>query len=293
MGVGEPPEIHWADDNTFISVSRAILPDEQGNMRPQVERSIVRFTEGGYSVHMESAMGTGAFHTHVRGSFKPSEREFAATHEKANTPFFSEVHADMDKLGSITGKYTMSGEIRMAAGADPIAISARESLDAMFAGHALVGHVIGDPIEDMSGPAYEAYGYLYYDSAQNCYGHLAINSMGEIHSASGRWLDKDTIVFTGSGLYMGQPSVNRTLLHIGEDGTIASSSSDAMMSSGEAFRSYEGTYTIDAGPGGKLIEARFTAGSCCARAVAAGKTCTHPCCVKAAEAGEVCTRCNS
>ena len=32
--------------------------------------------------------------------------------------------------------------------------------------------------------------------------------------------------------------------------------------------------------------------TCCEKAKAAGKECTHPCCVKAAKDGKVCTKCN-
>ena len=39
---------------------------------------------------------------------------------------------------------------------------------------------------------------------------------------------------------------------------------------------------------------KYTEGSCCDKAVKAGKTCTHPCCVEAEKKGEgeVCTKCN-
>ena len=32
--------------------------------------------------------------------------------------------------------------------------------------------------------------------------------------------------------------------------------------------------------------------SCCQKAIAAGKACTHPCCVEAAKDGKVCDKCN-
>lgn len=41
------------------------------------------------------------------------------------------------------------------------------------------------------------------------------------------------------------------------------------------------------------LASKFTAGSCCDKAVKADKACGHGCCVKAAKAGEVCTSCNS
>jgi hypothetical protein len=42
----------------------------------------------------------------------------------------------------------------------------------------------------------------------------------------------------------------------------------------------------------KVAQPKFTADSCCAKAAADGKVCTHPCCVDAAKAGTVCTKCN-
>jgi hypothetical protein len=32
--------------------------------------------------------------------------------------------------------------------------------------------------------------------------------------------------------------------------------------------------------------------TCCEKAKAAGKTCTHPCCIEATKAGKVCEKCN-
>ena len=43
----------------------------------------------------------------------------------------------------------------------------------------------------------------------------------------------------------------------------------------------------------KASAPKFSAGSCCDKASAAGGVCSHPCCTKAAGEGKVCAKCNS
>lgn len=43
---------------------------------------------------------------------------------------------------------------------------------------------------------------------------------------------------------------------------------------------------------GLLLASNAFAISCCTKAAAAGKKCTHPCCVAAAKEGKVCEKCN-
>jgi hypothetical protein len=43
---------------------------------------------------------------------------------------------------------------------------------------------------------------------------------------------------------------------------------------------------------GKLCEKCQAEASCCDKAIAAGKECTHKCCVDAKKAGKVCEKCN-
>ncbi len=40
------------------------------------------------------------------------------------------------------------------------------------------------------------------------------------------------------------------------------------------------------------LKGKIADGSCCDKAIKAGKECTHPCCVAAAKEGKVCTKCN-
>ena len=44
--------------------------------------------------------------------------------------------------------------------------------------------------------------------------------------------------------------------------------------------------------GSVLAEGKAEKKTCCEKAKAAGKECTHPCCVEAAKAGKVCEKCN-
>ena len=74
-----------------------------------------------------------------------------------------------------------------------------------------------------------------------------------------------------------------------ESATATESAEDAIEESATATESAEDvTESLDA-----TLASKFTAGSCCDKAVKADKACGHGCCVKAAKAGEVCTSCNS
>jgi len=89
----------------------------------------------------------------------------------------------------------------------------------------------------------------------------------------------------------GTPVLDRIALALNDDGSVKGLTVDVLSGSADVVRLMELTYTKkDAAV--RAVEAKFTEGSCCARAAAAGSSCTHPCCVTAAAKGEVCSACN-
>jgi hypothetical protein len=113
--------------------------------------------------------------------------------------------------------------------------------------------------------------------------------MGEVGMPRGDLIDGDFVVTDAAKMY-GKPTVYRTVVDLA-DGGIAHCSSDRILGTGPTVRCFEATY--ERAGAKKTIEAKFSAGSCCAKALAAGTACTHPCCVEAAKAGKICEKCNN
>jgi hypothetical protein len=190
----------------------------------------------------------------------------------------------MAVLTKLAGSYAMAGKVWSAPGTDAKPLTSKVKIESLLGGHAIGSHI------EPGGGRVESYGHGYWDMNQNCYAYFVATADGRYVPYRAKLVGKDNLVFTASYVRDGAPVVERLMLGLASDGSPKSIVVDVLSGAGPAARMIEGTYTREGGA--KTIEAKFSEGSCCAKALAAGKTCTHPCCVEAAAAGKVCTACN-
>ena len=96
------------------------------------------------------------------------------------------------------------------------------------------------------------------------------------------------LITTAASTQAGVPGVERGVTEFDAQGP-KRAWSDRLSGAGESVRTFVGDYKRAA----TTSALQFKAGSCCAKAAAAGGACTHPCCVEAAKKGQVCAACNS
>ncbi len=272
MGPDES-QISWIDDKTLVSVGRGA---REGT--PMADRWTMKFDEKGYTFSMDRALGDGPVFNHVQGRF---DRVAKAAPLAAATSF-GPPPAEMKALEPMIGDWHLTGKVNMPGMVAEIA--ATEKIEWLYGGAVLAGHVESEPKG-----SYESSWYVCYDQEAKCYKHLYASDLGEVGMPRAYVLDGDFVVTEAATQY-GQPSVNRTVVDLA-DGGIARTYSDTIRGAGPSERSFEATYERVGAK--KTIEAKFTAGSCCAKAVAAGSACAHPCCVAAAKEGKICEKCNN
>ena len=274
-GVGTRGEIHWLDADTIITVSHGI---EQGEA--YVERTISKLAEGTFE--MSRATGGGELAVYVEGELKKSDKEFSIFDEDANVAFAPPA-PEAGLLQRMAGTYSMSGRVALP-GTEPAPIDATLELETIFGGHASFVHV------KPGGGRPELFGHMYWDAENDCYGYFKATAEGQYVAYQARPVGRDQLLFTAAYTQDGTPTVERIQLGLAPDGGLASLAADVLSGNAPIARVMEGRYTRAGGA--RTIEAKFTPGSCCAKAADAGSECKHPCCVEASQKGEVCARCN-
>jgi hypothetical protein len=268
----EESEIAWIDDKTLVSVHQGTRAGV-----PYVDRWTMKLDEKGYAFSLDRAMGDSPAFNHVQGRY---DRVTKAAPVAAVA--YGPAPAEMKALQPLIGDWHLTGKIDMPGMAAPIA--GNETIEWLYGGAVLAGHVQSEPQG-----GYEGIWFICYDQDAKCYRHLFASDMGEVGMPRGDLVDGDFVI-TDAAIQFGQPSVYRSVIDIA-DGGIARCFSDRIMGTGATVRSFEATY--ERAGAKKTIEAKFTAGSCCAKALAAGSACAHPCCVEAAKAGKICEKCNN
>jgi hypothetical protein len=219
----------------------------------------------------------------VDGKLKKGGPGFSVT--KDGNVAFMPPGPEMAVLTKLAGRYAMAGKVWSAPGTEAKPLTSKVEIESLLGGHAILSHILP------GGGRVESYGHGYWDMNQGCYAYFAATADGRYIPYRAKLVGKDNLVFTAAYTRDGTPAVERLVLGLGADGSPKSLAVDVLAGAAPAARMVEGTYAREGGA--KTVEAQFSAGSCCAKALAAGTQCTHPCCVEAAAAGKVCTRCNT
>jgi len=232
MGGVSTTRIHWADDDTMISVESGV---EEGNV--VVDRWVTNLGTDSYSFFGHRAVGAGEFFIHVSGEMKRTDEPFKAP-ALETVPGLAPASAEMQKLNRMAGSYRFKGSLQMMPDVPVMDISGTEELDALFGGGVLQASVKGDP---MPLGAYEGWSAIAWSPDKDCYTTVFVNNMGEIGEAEMRWVG-DQLVSTGSMLRMGQPSVMRGTLDFDEQGVITKVEMHSLVGTAPPMRDFEATY---------------------------------------------------
>ena len=251
-------------------------------------RNTLTMTAEGYSfVERELGEGGKAF-DHVVGRMKRVDRTPEPNSAQASHSVAQPDEA-MARLAPLVGDWKLTGSIDMMG--MKMEIQADETIEWMFGGKALAGHIHGQPGN------YEADWYVQYDPTTGLYHHLHASNMGEFSISEGQFAG-GKLVFIESHMQMGTPATTRSVLEFGDQG-LTRAWAHTMVGAADPVLSFQATYqrasdtseAVEASAGGDHPEGGDLP-PCCAKAEAAGRSCTHPCCVEAAAEGKVCTTCS-
>lgn len=228
MGEVTEAELHWVDDDTFMSGAIAVT---QGS--PHVDRWVTHLGDETHSFRGDTAGGDGEFFVHVEGSVTRVKAMEAAAHKDAAfmVPGAGE---EMAKLNRMAGTYDVEGAMFMPDGSK-MPISGVQTMKPIYAGTILESHTIGQP-------NYEAWGWMGWNAHENRYEMVYVNSMGEAGHHPLYWSGNDLVaVFAGRS--MGQPTVRRSASAVDENGVVTRAWTHAIMAAGEPMRLFDAKYT--------------------------------------------------
>lgn len=279
-GASMAGNMHWQDENTTISVSHGV---EEGT--PYAERATTHWGDGVARFVIERALGDGPFFEHVKGSFKKSEKTVSATSVE-NSIAFGEPNSNLRIFDKMMGTYRGKGQIVLTPGADRTDLDYEISINWMLGGMAMIVHAPATEVIP------EFWGYGYWDVENANIGYFRVDSRGRYKSFQGLPTGDGKIVYASTYSVDGMLGTERLVLTLADDGTLAGVRVELLLGANAPIEVVAARYELTGGAPAGTIQASFKAGSCCDRAVKAGKTCTHPCCVEAAKLGQVCSKCN-
>jgi len=228
---GSARDITWADDKTLVSVFTGLEDGQQ-----VIERTVAVFGDDKYSLTIDRAVGSGDFYRCAEGNFErgkaPSTME--ASFSRNATPAVA-----MGKVARMAGSYDFKGHVAAVAGQPASDVSGNITVRPGFGGSALEIEVSGAATDTM--PAYEAWAAITWNPARNCYTVISANNMGELNTGEARWIDGN-LVSTVAAFRHGEPTVGRTVLTLGDDGSMAKAVSHGIAGTGEPRILYTGVY---------------------------------------------------
>ncbi len=269
-----PSDITWIDESTLVNVWHGT---REGT--PYVERWTMKFDDKGYAFTLDRGDGNGQFYNHVKGRFDRNAKPDAA---RAPDAASAAPGPELKLLQPMIGDWTLTGRVNVPGMNMDIAGS--ESIAWMYGGAVIAGHAKGEPEGSYFGDW-----YISYDNEAKCYRQLYASNLGEIGWEESHFVDGKFVSISANKQY-GVPAVSRGVVEFA-DGGLSRAYADRIAGAGETIRIFQASYKRIGEP--KTIDAKFSAGSCCAKAVAAGGTCAHPCCVAATNEGKICEKCNN
>ncbi len=223
-------ELHWADDDTFVSTSSQV---EDGKL--VVERWTTTLSKDSYHVIGLRATGAGKFAPYVEGTNKRVEsvpNSAFSMKGSFNVPLLPE---QMKKLAKLAGDYDVSGKMGGGPNGEMIDISGWQRVRPIFGGAVLGMYTSGEPQQ------YVAHAALTWSERDNCYRFLFANNRGEAGMAESRWVGND-LVTNMTGVNMGQPSAMRSVMKCDDKGTITGSTSHMMMGVADPMLVFDAKY---------------------------------------------------
>lgn len=201
-------ELTWADEDTLVSMATAKYMGQLA-----IGRATWHFTDDGFTYRHEKAVTGGEWFTEVEGEFHKAEARMPAY-----GPAFvgMEVPAEQQKLvDALSGNFRLEGEMTMPGMPESMKIGGNERVRAVYGGHVLISQARSDPMPEMG--VWQGLNAFAWDPDRGHYWSLMVDSTGEVSHAPMWWVDGQ-LVSVESRVSMGLPTVNRTVIEIGEHG---------------------------------------------------------------------------
>ncbi len=227
-------EMLFLEDDLLVSVDHSVT---RGH--PMLSRNVTRFSGDSFEFKVETTIDNSPLMTMVAGEGKRTAAKGEVSLEKAQA--MAPVPADMARLARMAGSYKIKGRVIPMPGAEPMEMSAKETVRTILGGGVLHFHVHGDAVAG-NPYRYEGIGLAGWDAHARAYRMVWLDNMGMFSDAKSRWSDDHTLISTEAALAYGQPVVSRTVLRIRDDGSLKSSASDVLGGTAAAVRAFEATY---------------------------------------------------
>ena len=220
------------------SVLQLMLQNQQG--MPYAERSLFKVTGDTMTHTIDMLMPEGPSLTLIDGRFTRGGDPVVV--DGSGPPWMAaKQHESMAKLCRSAGVYEVKGEMVMAPGAPTMKIGGTDTFRSVFGGTVFVGTTDG-AAEGMPG---KYVGEILYghDPVRNCIVGVYADNFGQLMTMESRWSDDGRLVGISSGLFQGQPMVQRSVIAFDTAGATTSASSHTITGTAAPLESFRATYT--------------------------------------------------
>lgn len=233
MGAPSAAEIHWADDDTLVSIETSI---EAGQFI--IDRWVTKLGKDAYSFVGYRTIGSGQPFVHVEGRMTRTDKPVDARAISAAASFVP-VGPQMQRLNRMAGKYRLEGTYQPGPELPVMEIAGLETFEPVFGGAALVATVLGDEAPGIG--VYEAWMAMGWNESKGCYTSVHVNNMGEIACAEMRWVG-ETLVSTYESLMSGSPSVMRSVLEVDAKGLLTKGQAHLLVGAHAPLEAFQARY---------------------------------------------------
>ena len=210
MGFDGAGTAYWTDDGKFVMSSSKM---QEG--APVTNHWVVTFSKDKHTFKGQQSYAGGAFYTHVQGTNKKGGKGFSA--DDSGGLALIPRSAETQKLKVFMGQWKFKGKMSPLPGAPSMSISGNDEIKFILGGQALFGVAKGDPIEGFP-KSYRGNWYMVWDAERKCYRSFSVENFGQFHGQRAYFHGDRKLIFVGTAMYEGQPTVGRMMMGWSADG---------------------------------------------------------------------------
>lgn len=237
------------DNDGHVAINRFEVVDDA------TFASLVESFQGGqtfFERHTVSITGEQmTFALDMMGAGLPPMRGAEGTMQRTDEPVSLTKHASpftavpgpmIRRLAKTAGTFAVKATMVMMPGMPAMNITGQDEVQVWFDGAIVHVHTTGTA----EGSPEQYVGELFYghDARHDCLSAVFVSNMGEIGLMSGTFAPDDkTLILTSAQRYMGQPTVQRMLMHLDANGAPTSAVGHTIVGTAPPYESWNATYT--------------------------------------------------